>query len=162
MFPIFFIFPFFQFCFSFFFSVFFSPLLLISHVSFVVIRLSSHSQLDPSFESVLWKLECFRHALAVSVCDGCLLPETPDDSTCDHFMAQVQNSAHPLSYFINLVAELMEAVHDGTCSSGDGTGSGEGPSANGVQRTARSLCTNHNGHVEFRPTARPETQPQTS
>ena len=26
-------------------------------------------------------------------------------------MAQVKNSAHPLSYFINLVAELMEAVH---------------------------------------------------
>ena len=34
-----------------------------------------------SFESVLWKLECIRHALVVSVCDVCLLPVTPDDST---------------------------------------------------------------------------------
>ena len=48
----------------------------------------------------------------------------------------------------------------GTPSSGDGTGSGEGPSANGVQRTARSLCTDHYGHVEFRPTARSQTEPQ--
>ena len=35
----------------------------------------------------------------------------------------------------------------GTRLSGDGTGSGEGPSANGVQRTARSLCTDHYGHI---------------
>ena len=50
----------------------------------------------------------------------------------------------------------------GTRSSGDGTGSGEGPGANRVQRTARSLCTDHYGHVGLRPTARPETEPQGS
>ena len=54
----------------------------------------------------------------------------------------------------------MEACPRGTRSSGHGTGSGEGPSAHGVQRTARSLCTDHNGHVEFRPIARSETEPQ--
>ena len=41
-----------------------------------------HELVHPSFESVLWKLEFFRCALAVSVCDVCLLPETPVDSTC--------------------------------------------------------------------------------
>ena len=39
-----------------------------------------HDLVDPSFESVLLKLECFRHALAVSVCVACLLLETPDES----------------------------------------------------------------------------------
>ena len=29
----------------------------------------------------------------------------------DHLMAQVKNGVHPQSYFINLVAENMEAVH---------------------------------------------------
>ena len=48
-----------------------------THFAFSV----GHDLVDPSFESVLWKLECFRHALVVSVCDVCLLPETPDDST---------------------------------------------------------------------------------
>ena len=36
---------------------------------------AGHEVVDPSFE------ECFRQALVVSVCDVCLLSETPDDST---------------------------------------------------------------------------------
>ena len=42
---------------------------------------ADHELVDPSFDSILWKSECFRHSLVVSVCDVCLLPETPDDST---------------------------------------------------------------------------------
>ena len=49
-----------------------------THFAFSV----GHELVGPSFESVLWTLECFRHALAVSVCDVCLLPDlTLDDST---------------------------------------------------------------------------------
>ena len=36
-----------------------------------------HEFFDPSFESVLWKLEYLRNAFVVSVCDT----KTPDDST---------------------------------------------------------------------------------
>ena len=43
---------------------------------------------------------------------------------------------------------------------GDRIGSGEVPSANGVQRSARSLCTDHYVNVKFEPTARSETEPQ--
>ena len=42
-----------------------------AHFAFPV----GHEFVNPSFELVLWKLECFRHALVVSVCDVCLLPE---------------------------------------------------------------------------------------
>ena len=48
-----------------------------THFAFSV----GHEVVDPSFESVLWKSECFKHALVVSVCDVCLLPETLVDST---------------------------------------------------------------------------------
>ena len=48
-----------------------------THFAFSV----GYELVDPSFESVLWKFECFRHALVVSVCDVRLLSETPDDST---------------------------------------------------------------------------------
>ena len=47
-----------------------------THFAFSV----GHEFINPSFESVLWKLKCFRHAV-VSVCDVCLLPETSVDST---------------------------------------------------------------------------------
>ena len=76
------------------------------HIAFSV----GHELVDPSFESVLWNLECFRHALVVRVCDVRLLLETPDDSTCS-LHGSSSNSSHPLSYFINLVAELEEDVH---------------------------------------------------
>ena len=38
-------------------------------------------RVDPSFEWVVWKMDCFRHAFAVRVCDVCLLSEILDDST---------------------------------------------------------------------------------
>ena len=47
-----------------------------THFAFSV----GHGLVDPNFESVLWNFECFRHALVVSVCHVCLLPESPDES----------------------------------------------------------------------------------
>ena len=57
-----------------------------THFAFPV----GHEFVNPSFESVLWKFECFRHALVVSVCDVCVLPETLVDST--HFIALVKTA----------------------------------------------------------------------
>ena len=48
-----------------------------------------HELVDPSFESVLWKLECFRHALVVSVQSvTCACFQRLLTTPHDHFMAQ--------------------------------------------------------------------------
>ena len=98
------------------------------------------------------KFEQSCDAVVVCLCANqfCVQPLQFVTDSCDCIETV---GTHP-SYFINLVAEQMEAVQ------AELVRSGERSSANGVQRTSRSLCTDHYGHVECRPTARSETETQ--